>query len=190
MTDGYLSKNKAHLAKLQRQRRSGLCRIDYMPGLQALRVFQARQEQEQPGSAGATNSAVLDAILTEWAELTGIKYKEMELSRPSPAGQEFPRALALALGNAASPPGLRPAQRACARAYDFGTVDSPLITSKQRCVEARCGATRHRDGQPCQARPEPSKRRCRFHGGRSTGPRTDAGKARAEANLRLPKNLT
>ena len=34
-----------------------------------------------------------------------------------------------------------------------------------------CGATRHRDGQPCQALSEPGKHRCRFHGGRSTGPR-------------------
>ncbi len=47
-----------------------------------------------------------------------------------------------------------------------------------------CGAQRHRDGQPCQALSEPGKRRCRFHGGRSTGPKADAGKARALANLR------
>ena len=53
--------------------------------------------------------------------------------------------------------------------------------SRQR---VRCGATRHRDGQPCQAMSEPGKRRCRFHGGRSTGPKTAEGKARALANLR------
>lgn len=47
-----------------------------------------------------------------------------------------------------------------------------------------CGAKRHRDGQPCKAMSEPGKRRCRFHGGRSTGPRTSEGKARALANLR------
>lgn len=47
-----------------------------------------------------------------------------------------------------------------------------------------CGARRHRDGNPCEARVEPGKRRCRFHGGRSTGPRTEAGKARSLANLR------
>src|SRR3546814_9322855 len=55
------------------------------------------------------------------------------------------------------------------------------MTSEER---PRCGATRHRDGQPCQAPCEPGKQRCRFHGGRSTGPRTEAGKARALANLR------
>ncbi|WP_374607268.1 HGGxSTG domain-containing protein [Thermomonas sp.] len=59
-------------------------------------------------------------------------------------------------------------------------------------VRVQCGATRHRDGQPCQAKSEPGKRRCRFHGGRSTGPRTPEGKARSLANLRqfrcLPAN--
>lgn len=48
----------------------------------------------------------------------------------------------------------------------------------------RCGARRTRDGQPCQAPVEPGKRRCRFHGGRSTGAKTPEGKARALANLR------
>ncbi|WP_129136376.1 HGGxSTG domain-containing protein [Luteimonas sp. YGD11-2] len=47
-----------------------------------------------------------------------------------------------------------------------------------------CGAKRHRDGQPCEALSVPGKRRCRFHGGMSTGPRTPEGKRRAEANLR------
>lgn len=46
-----------------------------------------------------------------------------------------------------------------------------------------CGATRHSDGQPCEALSEPGKKRCRFHGGRSTGPKTPEGKARAVANL-------
>lgn len=62
------------------------------------------------------------------------------------------------------------------RANDFG--------SQQARERVTCGARRHRDGQPCQALSEPGKRRCRFHGGRSTGPRTPEGKARALANLR------
>ncbi|WP_369333833.1 HGGxSTG domain-containing protein [Puniceibacterium confluentis] len=37
-------------------------------------------------------------------------------------------------------------------------------------------------GTPCRALSEPGRRRCRFHGGRSTGPLTPEGKARvAEA---------
>lgn len=48
----------------------------------------------------------------------------------------------------------------------------------------RCGARRKRDGQPCQARPLPGERRCKYHGGLSTGPKTATGKARALANLK------
>ena len=42
-----------------------------------------------------------------------------------------------------------------------------------------------RKGMSCRALSEPSRRRCRFHGGRSTGPRTPEGRARiAEAQRR------
>lgn len=184
MTDGYLSKNKAHLAKLQRQRRSGLCRIDYMPGLQALRVFQARQEEEQPGSAGATNSAVLDAILIEWAELTGIKYRQVERPKSSAPESEFRATDARARMTSVPLPELLHPSHARVRAYDSGRVDNHKITARLEKRVDKCGATRHRDGQRCEAKPEPGKRRCRFHGGRSTGPRTEAGKAKALANLR------
>ena len=47
----------------------------------------------------------------------------------------------------------------------------------------RCGA-RTRKGTACRALSEPGKRRCRFHGGRSTGPRTADGKARIAAAQR------
>jgi hypothetical protein len=48
----------------------------------------------------------------------------------------------------------------------------------------RCGArVRHRHGF-CRKRPVPGKERCRFHGGRSTGPLTDDGKARSLAAMR------
>jgi hypothetical protein len=44
-----------------------------------------------------------------------------------------------------------------------------------------CGA-KTRAGGHCQVRAEPGRARCRFHGGKSTGPRTPAGRARiAEA---------
>jgi hypothetical protein len=57
---------------------------------------------------------------------------------------------------------------------------SPL-PRKERPV---CGA-RNRQGKPCAVKVEPGKRRCRFHGGLSTGPKTAAGRARiAEAQRR------
>lgn len=48
----------------------------------------------------------------------------------------------------------------------------------------RCGA-RTRRGTPCQCPAIRGRRRCRLHGGRSTGPRTAAGLARIRAaNMR------
>lgn len=50
-----------------------------------------------------------------------------------------------------------------------------------------CGA-KTRKGTPCQCLPEEGKRRCRFHGGKSTGPKTEAGRAAiAESNRRRAK---
>jgi DNA-binding transcriptional regulator YiaG len=47
-----------------------------------------------------------------------------------------------------------------------------------------CGA-RTRKGGRCKAKPLPGKRRCKFHGGMSTGPRTREGRQRiAEAQRR------
>jgi hypothetical protein len=44
-----------------------------------------------------------------------------------------------------------------------------------------CGA-KTRAGGCCQVRAEPGKARCRFHGGKSTGPKTEEGRNRiAEA---------
>jgi len=57
---------------------------------------------------------------------------------------------------------------------------SPL----RRRERPTCGA-RNRAGDPCRVRVELGKRRCRFHGGLSTGPKTAAGRARiAEAQRR------
>ena len=50
------------------------------------------------------------------------------------------------------------------------------LTSKPR----RCGA-KTRSGTPCAKYPLAGKRRCRNHGGASTGPKTDAGRARIAA---------
>ena len=46
-----------------------------------------------------------------------------------------------------------------------------------------CGA-RTRTGAPCKNTRLLKNGRCRNHGGLSTGPRTDEGKARALANLK------
>ncbi len=48
--------------------------------------------------------------------------------------------------------------------------------------DALCGA-RTRAGHPCRALKVPGRKRCRWHGGLSTGPRTAAGIARVTHNL-------
>ena len=67
------------------------------------------------------------------------------------------------------------------------------VASRARVFRARandsgkrvpCGGKRRSDGKPCEALSVPGKRRCKWHGGCSTGPRTSEGKARALANLR------
>lgn len=61
-----------------------------------------------------------------------------------------------------------------------------LLWDWATCVlkRQRCGAARRRDGKPCRALNVPGSRRCRWHGGLSTGPRTEKGRAKALANLK------
>lgn len=50
--------------------------------------------------------------------------------------------------------------------------------------QVRCGAKTRR-GTACMLKSEPGRRRCRFHGGKSTGAKTTEGRARiAEAQLK------
>jgi hypothetical protein len=69
MTDGYLSKDRNHLNKAQRERRKYYIRIDYMPSKKALAMIEAKRGLHYPMN---TNSGILDAIVMEWAEVTGI----------------------------------------------------------------------------------------------------------------------
>lgn len=197
MSDGYLSRDKAHLARQQRERRAGMVRIDYMPSREALAAFEARRGREVPGSVAATNSAVLDAILGEWAELAGIDCRGVDRPKSPVAvpGIKTPNAGARAGAYESGPHGRRHSRGDIEGAYESGGSSPDSVAQPARLPagplhpkiatrRVTCGARRHRDGQPCQAKNEPGKRRCRFHGGRSTGPRTPEGKARALANLR------
>lgn len=220
MSDGYLSRDRAHLAALQRKRRARMVRIDYMPGPEALAAIEAKRATLPEWGGLSTNSATLDAIVTEWARLTGINSGEVEpamspeqlpelpgiyaRARMTPDAERSARAQesgqfpALQKGGrcdtgqeSGKPSGITsPDAGARTGAYESGQLtalqkngrpDKPVWQATRRVT---CGAKRHRDGQPCQAKSEPGKRRCRFHGGRSTGPRTPEGRARALANLR------
>ena len=53
-----------------------------------------------------------------------------------------------------------------------------------------CGA-KTRKGTPCRCQPEPGKTKCRLHGGKSTGPRTEAGReAIRESNRKRSINAS
>lgn len=51
-----------------------------------------------------------------------------------------------------------------------------------------CGA-RTRFGTSCRGIPVAGKRRCRLHGGKSTGPRSEEGRARIAASNRRRRTL-
>ena len=66
----------------------------------------------------------------------------------------------------------------CALMREKGLDDDGLpLPPKDRPF---CGA-RARSGDPCKNKVIPGKRRCKYHGGLSTGPKTDAGKAKIAA---------
>lgn len=63
----------------------------------------------------------------------------------------------------------------CQKMYELGLAeDSTALPAKDRPF---CSA-KARSGKACLKKVVPGKKRCRFHGGLSTGPRSDAGKVR------------
>ena len=76
----------------------------------------------------------------------------------------------------------------CAESTDrlLALLRAHMVREAARRTRLRviCGA-KTRKGTPCRAKSEPGRRRCRFHGGRSTGAKTPEGRARiAEAQRR------
>ncbi|MEX0282114.1 MAG: HGGxSTG domain-containing protein [Arenibacterium sp.] len=67
--------------------------------------------------------------------------------------------------------------------YDLKRIEAEIERLAQRSREkaqrlrVTCGAMT-RKGRPCRMKSEPGRSRCKFHGGKSTGPKTEAGKAR------------
>lgn len=99
---------------------------------------------------------------------------------------------------------LRIYPRSNARAWGWGLnpkvremmeIECQLATARSRELSERvaewnarrrvtCGA-KTRKGTPCRMKSEPGKRRCKYHGGKSTGPKTAEGRKRiAEAQRR------
>jgi hypothetical protein len=60
------------------------------------------------------------------------------------------------------------------------TITSTLVTAGSKITCRRCTAMSKRSGEQCKKPALKTSRtqKCQFHGGRSTGPKTEAGKAR------------
>ena len=249
MTDGYLSKDREHIAGRQRQRRACMARIDYYPSPDALALIASRRTRYGPTN---NNSGILNTIIAEWAVLAGLKQNEIDKlkspAKPPELCEQYARMrltsesrtstrARVSSDNVAKCAGVRagvtqatpeclPPSQARAGASDFDlshaehahtpAKDTPeFIDASTRARESGlchakrartgannsgglptganqarviCGARRRRDGQPCQGLSVPGKRRCKWHGGASTGPRTDKGRARSMKNLRQYSN--
>src|SRR5436190_1261614 len=119
MTDRHPTANAS-----QRARRDKLARVDYYPSREALGVMAAKRTNRYPLNV---HSGILDAILLEWAELTGLVVTPAE-----PAGIY---------------------RHQCARANDSGSDPAWMKVSperKQPALPDRCGA-RTKAGTPCRA---------------------------------------
>lgn len=69
-----------------------------------------------------------------------------------------------------------------------GVVTQFWVGNQPKRLQGRCGAL-CRSGEPCKLRVVEGKRRCRLHGGKSTGPKTPEGRARiAESNRKRKEN--
>ena len=179
----------------QRARRATNPRIDYYPNREALALIEGRRTR-----FGATNnnSGIIDTIIAEWAELAGIKQTDIDRLKSPAKRPEFADQYARAritsdslaecentqAGASTATPELIRTSQARASANNSGSL--PAGANQARVI---CGAKRRRDGQPCQGLSVPGKRRCKWHGGASTGPKTGEGRARSIANLRQYVNL-
>ena len=68
--------------------------------------------------------------------------------------------------------------------WAFSLIAARFTPPIPRPRRQRCGA-KTRKGTPCAAKPLPGKHRCKFHGGMSTGPKSDEGRARISQRQKL-----
>lgn len=168
-----------------------------LAGLKQTEIDKPKSPATSPGVADqyARIRITSDSETSTRARTTSVKLAECADVRAgaSPAAPELPDAsqarapaneFDLTHAKPASPPAsaapeLPDASQARACANKSGSL--PTGANQTRVI---CGAKRRRDGQPCEGLSVPGKLRCKWHGGCSTGPKTDDGRARSMANLR------
>lgn len=183
----------------QRARRARRPRIDYYPSPTALAAIEAKRSHCYP-----TNNygGILDSIIMEWwlaqnPEVADSRTNnaawqanssENRISNArSTLGGHLPIGPELVDTSRARAPARKTPDTQTATSARVGRDGSGVNQEAQRGLgEQRiiCGARRRRDGNPCQSQSVPGKRRCKWHGGCSTGPRTAEGRERSMRNLR------
>ena len=80
-------------------------------------------------------------------------------------------------------------EQAAQSAFNRAEQEAEYYTAQHLEAEAvrTCGANAKRSGQPCKLKPLPGRRRCKYHGGASTGPQSLAGKIKALSSLKQYK---
>lgn len=122
-------------------------------------------EQHLVGSIGALAFADFQAIPTEVDKVRALELIGRHLGMFGGSGT----------------PGRGGLRRAMA-AFLVEVAEAQERRSEREAAAQRCGA-KTRAGKACRCCVEPGKNRCRFHGGKSTGPRTPEGRARSMAAL-------
>jgi hypothetical protein len=150
--DGYLSRNRPYLAAMQRQRRARMVRIDYMPSKAARDAIEAMRARSRSGTPSATNSAVIDAIVTEWGRLTGINYSQLDKAKTpatTPAVAEHYARMRLSSDSETSTPA-RMTSDSLAKCAGGRAGASPAAPELPDASQARAGA---KDFDPGHAKP-------------------------------------
>lgn len=164
----------------QRAWRASHTRIDLYADPITLAAMELRRE---PWGVMSTNSGTLNAIVREWAELKGYSLPTIKPGEPVPEfRQQYAGGRAGANDSAEGVSVVIPLLNRGSGAAVTPTSPPARLAGPQ-LARVPCGAKRRRDGLPCEAPSVPGKRRCRWHGGCSTGPKTAEGKARVTRNL-------
>ena len=184
---------KARALALQRERRHGVKRIDYRPSAKVFAIIKASLKPY----VGGDSSSVIDRLILKAAgvapELVTTTRRcahAIDLATPSDVSDSGRpvRTRARKFGESTKKPGIVAAIHAGASDFDGLPTWAPAYLSRCAAREVTkrvvCGGRRRSDGRPCEALSVPGKRRCKWHGGCSTGPRTSEGKAKVTANLR------
>lgn len=169
MTDDHRSRDRQRLNSAQRKRRGSRPRIDYYPSPEAMAIIESRRTRYAPTNS---NGRILEVILAEWAALTGLKRTPIE----SPL-------LADTRARSSSSDEDETVRNCQAKRAPAHARMTPGRAPPKAALRVPCGARRRRDGLPCEALSVPGKRRCRWHGGLSTGPKTIEGKKKSFSNL-------